>query len=97
MQSLLQILKLNEARKGNKNGRDWEMQDAECLLLNDDGTIGQVGVLMIPKDLRGKVTAGTFIGSFALRASLTDRRIEAVIVDLKPYAKPAQPPAPARS
>lgn len=87
MQSLLQIIKLNDARKGvsRDTGRAWEMQEAECILLNDDGSPSQVGVLVVPKELMGKVQPGTFIGSFALAASYKDRRIEARLVGLQPY------------
>lgn len=89
MQSILQILKVNDARSGtSKEGRPWEMQDCECLLLKDTGEVDQVGVLSLPKDLRGKVVPGTYLGSFGLRPSLKDRRIEAVLVGLQPYAVP---------
>lgn len=95
MQSVIQILKVNDTRKGTsaKTGKPWEMQDAECLLLNDDGSINCVGVLTIPKDLSGKVTPGTFVGSFSLRASPMDRRIEAVITGLQPYTTKQVPKA----
>jgi hypothetical protein len=99
MQSIIQILKLNEVRSGEKNGRKWEMQDAEALLLNDDGSVNQVGVLMLPKDLTGKATPGTFIGTFALRADTSregQRRINAVLTGLQPYT-PAKPSAPSRA
>ncbi|MFY7928795.1 MAG: hypothetical protein ACOVS5_07975 [Oligoflexus sp.] len=94
MQSIIQILKLNDARSGEKNGRKWEMQDAECLLLNEDGTVNQVGVLMLPKDLMGKVQPGTFMGTFALRADTSregQRRINAILTGLQPIdqRKPA--------
>jgi hypothetical protein len=90
MQSILQILKLNEPRSGKTAaGREWTMQDAECVILNDKGEADQVGVLMIPKDLMGKVSPGVFIGSFALRADTSregQRRIQAVLTGLQPYA-----------
>lgn len=92
MHSILQILKLNEPRSGVKNDRKWEMQDAECLLFNDDGSVAEVGVLVIPKDLMGKVSLGFFIGRFALRADKSregQRRINAVLTGLEPYAAPA--------
>lgn len=87
MNSILQILKLNEPRSGVKNDRKWEMQDAECLILNEDGTVDQVGVLMIPKDMMGKVQPGTFMGSFSLRANTSregGRKIEAQLTGLQP-------------
>lgn len=89
MKSLLQIVKVNELRSGSKDGRAWEMQDCEAILLNDDGTPAQVGVLQLPKDLRGKAQPGTYTGSFSLRANLSTRRIEAVLVGLTPVPRGA--------
>lgn len=102
MQSILQILKLNEVRTGVKNDRKWEMQEAECLILTEAGEAAEVGVLMIPKNLMGKVQPGTYFGSFALRANKSregGRRIEAVLTGLQAIKKagngfvPADAPA----
>lgn len=84
LQALIQIIKVNELREGVKDGRAWQMQDAECLLLNDDGSPASVGVLSLPKNLRGENAprVGTYTGSFSLQAGLRDRRIEAVLVGL---------------
>ena len=78
----LQILKLNEVRKGigKASGNPYEMQDAECLILTDAGEVQSVGVLMIPKPLMGKVSLGTFAGTFEMRPNMRDRKIEAVLV-----------------
>lgn len=86
MQSIIQIIKVNDLKTGNKDGRAWEMQDAECILLEDTGAAREVGVLPIPKALRGDVKTGVYIGTFALRADLRSRRIEAVLTGLQPYA-----------
>lgn len=96
MQSILRILKVNEARSGvsSKTGKPYEMQDAECLLLKDTGEVDQVGVLQIPKALMGTVTVGDFIGTFCLRPDMASRRINAVLVGLTPYAVKGTP-APA--
>ena len=92
MQAIIQIIKVT------KDGRAWSMQDAECILLNDDGTPNQVGVLQIPKELREKgVAIGTYTGSFALKSDLRTRRIEAVLTGLAPYATKRQAAAPAAS
>lgn len=86
MQSILQILKVNDPRSGTtKDGRPWQMQDAECILLKDTGEVDQVGVLRIPKELNGKVAPGTYLGSFGLKPNYKDRTIEAVLVGLQPY------------
>lgn len=88
MQSVIQVLKVNEVRKGisRKTQNPYEMQDAECLLLTAEGTIDQVGVLQIPRELMGKVQQGTFTASFALRPNMSSRRIEAVLTNLIPMA-----------
>jgi len=78
----VQILLVNDARSGNKNGRDWKMQDAECILLDERGNPVSVGVLMIPKELMGKITPGIYTASFALRPNLQTRKIEASITAL---------------
>lgn len=98
--SVLQILKLNDPRSGEKNGRKWEMQDCECIIFDEVGNVDQVGVLMIPKELMGKVQPGTFLGGFKLRADTSregQRRIGAVLVSLQPYVHPKQSTAAAAS
>lgn len=85
--SLVQVIKVNELRTGSKDGRAWEMQDAECILLDENGQPAQVGVLMLPKGMRGdKAPArGVYVGAFSLQAGMRDRRIEAQLVNLTPY------------
>lgn len=91
MQSILQILKLNELRKGisARTNKPWEMQDAECILINADGSVGSVGVLQLPKSLMGDKTptAGTYTATFALVSGMTDRKINAVLTALTPVQK----------
>jgi hypothetical protein len=84
--ALIQIIKTNDPRNGVKDGRPWSMQDAECLLLNDDGTPATVGVLQLPKELMGDRAPkpGVYTGAFALRSGMRDRRIEAVLTSLQP-------------
>ena len=94
MTSIIQILKINEKRTGNKNGRDWAMQDAECALLSDSGELEQVGVLQLGKEMMGDNAPkpGTYTAVFALRAGMQDRKIGPVITALNPYSavKPAK-------
>jgi hypothetical protein len=91
MQAIVQIIKINEKRTGTKDGRAWEMQDCECILLTEDGQPDQVGVLSLPKDLRDHVKPGTYTGAFALKSNLRDRRIEAVLTGLQPFLAAAKP------
>lgn len=92
MQSIIQILKLNDLKSGisKKTGNPYEMQDAECLLLTQDGQVDQVGVLQVPKALREVAKPGTFTATFALNSNYASRRIEAVLTGLIPLAKPAK-------
>lgn len=90
MQTILQILKVNELRSGvsHKSGapKNWEMQDCECIVLGDDGSVQQVGVLPLGSEMRkDPPKPGVYIGTFALRAGMQDRRIGAVLVGLQPY------------
>lgn len=93
--SIIKIIKVNEPRSGTKDGRQWFMQDAECILLDENGEEQQVGVLQLPKNLQGEQAPqrGIYLGAFALRAGLRDRRIEAMLTHLQPYAVPAAKPA----
>lgn len=106
MQSIIQVLKVNDLKSGisRKTGNPYEIQDAECILLKDDGSVDQVGVLQVPKSLRDKVHPGVFTGSFALRSNMQSRQIEAVLTDITPvppgtYGTPkaAASPAPKAS
>lgn len=93
--SVIQVLKLNDPLKGTskKTGRDYDIQDAECILFDENGQVAQVGVLTIPNELRGKIEPGTFTGTFAMRADRQTRRIGSVLVGLTPIP-PAGKPAP---
>lgn len=92
MNCFLQVLKLNDLRKGigKQSQQPYEMQDAECVILNEAGEPDSVGVLMIPKALMGTVHPGIYAGTFAMRASNArdgGRRIEAVLTGLRPVKK----------
>lgn len=92
MHSIIQILKLNDPKTGTsaKTGKPYDMRDCECILLNEDGTVGQVGVLQIPKALRDIADVGTFHGTFALQADFQTRKIGAILTGLTPRPGPTQ-------
>lgn len=87
MQSLLQILVVGEVQKRKYEGREFETQECECLLLEDGGEVAKVGVLRVPEKLRSVVKVGTFRGSFALQPSYKNRVIEAVLTGLQEVKK----------
>lgn len=88
MQSILQILKLNDPRAWAMDGRSGMSHSAECLLLDDAGNVDQVGVLKIRgEDMIKKAQVGTYRASFAMRSNPQSRQIEALLVDLQPVKK----------
>lgn len=88
MQSIIQILKLNEPKAWSMEGRSGFSHSAECLLLTPEGAVDQVGVLKIKGDeLIKRAQVGTYFGSFAMRANPASRQIEAVLTDLQPVQK----------
>lgn len=90
MQSLLQILVVNDIKKGTSktSGQPYELQDCECVLLNDDGTPKQIGVLLLPKTMTGDHAPkpGIYTGTFALQPDLKTRQINARLIGLTPLA-----------
>lgn len=101
MQSILEILMIsNKSGKAKKTGNDFSINEAHCVLRNDDGSPGAVGVLVIPKILEAVAKPGMFTGSFALQAATfgeNQGRIVAALVGLTPVppsfrAKPAPTP-----
>lgn len=86
MQSLIQIIKVGELKDKTYEGRSYQTQEAECLLLNDDGSVECVGVLRLGEKFRGDnlPKLGVYQAHFSLVASPKDRRIGAVVTGLLP-------------
>lgn len=84
--SIVEILKVNEARTGTsqKTGKPWAMQEAECILRDQEGGVVQVGVLDVPKELIDNLRPGVYTASFTLTAGYSDRKIGARLVALTP-------------
>jgi len=84
MLSTVRILKINEVKSGtSKAGRPYSMQDCECILLDEAGNVGVVGVLMLPRELNGKVAPGDYQVVFAPGVDMY-RRLTARVVSLAP-------------
>jgi hypothetical protein len=92
MSQFVQILVVNPVREGvgKASGREYKMQDCECVLLSDAGEVVEVGVLMLGKDQVGNTLPGTYAATFSLRADKSKdggRRIGAVLTGLRPVKK----------
>lgn len=88
MQTILEILVVT-VKSGNakKTGQPYSISEAHCILKNDDGTPGAVGVLVVPKGLEAVAVRGSYTASFGLQAaSYGDQqgRIVAVLTGLTP-------------
>lgn len=100
MQSIIEILLVNvKEGKAKKTGNDYRITEAHCVLRNDDGTPGAVGVLTVPKALEESARPGTYTASFALEAATfgeNQGKIVAALKGLVPVPPSAQrrPAAP---
>lgn len=85
MSSLIQILKVGAVQDKKWEGREYQVQEAECVLLNQDGELESVGVLRLSEAFRKDPPArGTYQAVFSLVASPKDRRIGAIVTGLTP-------------
>ena len=88
MQSILEILVINvKDGTSKKTNQPYRIPEAQCVLRNQDGTVGAVGVLVIPKALEEVAKPGMYTGTFALQAAAYGQdqgRIQAVLTGLNP-------------
>ncbi|MGJ7527368.1 hypothetical protein [Variovorax sp. GB1P17] len=94
--SLIQIIKVGPVQDKTFEGRAYQVQEAECILLNEDGTPEAVGVLRLDDKMRGQNApiVGTYSAKFSLKPSPKDRKIGAVLTGLTAIVKQAQPQPP---
>lgn len=95
MHALIQILKVGALQDKTFEGRSYQVQEAECLLLSEAGEVESVGVLRLSKDFQKDPPAtGTYTAKFALAVSPKDRKIGALLVGLTPVPPNAVKRAP---
>ena len=84
--SKIQIIKVGPVLDKTFEGRSYQVQEAECITLNDDGSVNEVAVLRLGETMRGAAApkVGTYAASFSLRANPKDRRLGAVLTGLLP-------------
>jgi hypothetical protein len=88
MNSFLQILVVNDLKKGTSKltGRDYEIQDCECVMLDDTGQPSKVGVLMLGRSMMADKAPkpGIYTGTFEMVADMKTRRLTSQLVGLTP-------------
>lgn len=83
--SLIQIIKVGDKQDKSFEGRSYQVQECECILLNDDGSPESVGVLRLDEAMRAAPpSVGTYTATFSLKPSPKDRKIGAVLTGLTP-------------
>lgn len=86
MNSYLQILVVNELKKGTskKTGNPYEIQDCECVMLDDAGQPTKVGVLMLSKNMMAEKAPkpGVYTGTFEMVSDMMTRRLTSQLVGL---------------
>lgn len=101
MSNLIQILKVDEPRSGvsKKSGTPFTTRSCQCILLDETGELGDVGVLRLPKDMVSDETApkpGVYMCNHKLGVSYDKKEIGLVITSLVPYdLRKMAPVAPA--
>lgn len=84
MQSIIEILLINtKAGTAKKSGLPYSISEAHCVLRNDDGTAGAVGVLTIPKALEPVAKVGMFTAAFSLEAPTFGENQGKIVAALK--------------
>lgn len=104
MQSIIEILLVTvKTGTSKKTSQPYSISEAHCVLRNDDGSAGAVGVLVVPKALEEVAKPGMFTAAFSLVAASYGEqqgRIVAQLVGLIPVpsnalARAAVPVKPA--
>jgi len=81
----LRVIKVNEVREGvsSVTRKAYRMQDASCIVLDEQGQIVTVGLFMIPKDMTGLLQPGDYACTFGLAVD-REGKINARISALSP-------------
>ena len=105
MQSIIEILLVTvKSGTSKKTNQPYSISEAQCILRNEDGSPGAVGVLVVPKTLEEVAKPGMFTAAFGLVAASYGEqqgRIVAQLVGLNPLPpsalRRAAPPTGAAS
>lgn len=88
MHSIIEILLVSvKEGKSKKTGNDYKISEAHCVLRDETGAPGAVGVLVVPKALEAIAKPGVFTAAFSLVAGSfgeNQGRIMAVLSGLVP-------------
>lgn len=84
MQTILEILIVNTKEgTAKKTGNAYKISEAHCVLRDETGAAGAVGVLTVPKELEAVAKPGTYTATFALEAPTYGENQGKVVAALK--------------
>lgn len=84
MQTILEILLVNtKTGTAKKSGQPYSISEAHCILRDEAGKAGAVGVLTVPKDLEAVAKPGVFTAAFQMEAPTYGENQGKVIAVLK--------------
>ena len=96
--SYIQILVAQKPKEGvGKNGKPYKFQEADCVMLDEDGVMLQVGLLDVPGDLIDKLKPGVYQAGYGMRVDYQSRKIKPVVMSLTPVRQKVADAAPAKS
>lgn len=79
---MMQVLKVGEIREGVKDGRQWRMQEAQVMLIDEAGEVIEVGVYDLRRDEIGKMTVGVYAPRYALGTGRADKNKGKVVASI---------------
>jgi hypothetical protein len=94
--STIQVLLVSIEEKKNREGGTYTKRTAECILLEDDGSINACGSMRLSEDLAKDLKPGTYRAGFSMvRSTFGDTKGELVsrLVSLTPAPVRAAPAA----
>jgi hypothetical protein len=85
MNSILEILVINtkEGKSKKPPYADYKISEAHCVLRDENGAAGAVGVLTIPRELEASARVGVFTAGFTLDARTYGEDAGKIVASLK--------------
>lgn len=84
VQTILEILLVNtKTGTAKKSGQPYSISEAHCVLRDETGAAGAVGVLTVPKSLEDTAKPGIYTATFALEAPTYGENQGKVVAALK--------------
>lgn len=96
--AFIRVLVVQPIKSGtSKNGKPYQLQEVDCIALDENGEALQVGVLPLPNSLLGSITEGTYSPVYGMRVDFQTRKIAPSIVGLNRVENRQRVASPSKS